>query len=165
MGTTASWTANFEHRNPLRTKVMIVSLPLRRVPILDEMNRGFWTAGRDKELRLRRCPQCRYWVHPPRPICPRCWQRDLPWETTCGRATLYTYTVNHRVWNPDVVVPYVIGLVELPEQTGLRLTTNIVHCGAEDLYIGMPLRVTFEQQGEHFVPLFEPESGAIGRTP
>ena len=78
-------------------------------------------------------------------------------------ATLYTYTLNHKVWNPDVAVPYVIGMVELPEQVGLRLTTNVVNCAAEDLYIGMPLRVTFEQQGEHFVPLFEP--GTIGRTP
>lgn len=60
-------------------------------------------------------------------------------------------------------VPYVIGMVELPEQVGLRLTTNVVNCAAEDLYIGMPLRVTFEQQGEHFVPLFEPDT--IGRTP
>ncbi len=67
------------------------------------------------------------------------------------------------MWNPDVVVPYVIAMVELPEQAGLRLTTNIVNCATEDLYIGLPLRVTFEQQGEHFVPLFEP--GTIWRTP
>ncbi len=140
-----------------------MSSPLRRVPILDELNRGFWTAGSDGVLRLRRCQRCRYWVHPPRPICPRCWQRDLPWEPTSGRATLYTYTINRRMWNPDVAVPYVIAMVELPEQAGLRLTTNIVNCAAEDLYIGLPLRVTFEQQGEHFVPLFEP--GTIGRTP
>ena len=140
-----------------------MSLPLRRVPILDELNRGFWTAGSDNELRLRRCQNCRYWVHPPRPVCPKCWQRDLPWESTSGRATLYTYTLNHKVWNPDIRVPYVIGIVELLEQTGLRLTTNVVNCTARDLYIGMALRVTFEQQGEHFVPLFEPE--IIGQAP
>jgi uncharacterized protein len=114
-------------------------------------------------LRLRRCQNCRYWVHPPRPVCPKCWQRDLPWESTSGRATLYTYTLNHKVWNPDIRVPYVIGIVELLEQTGLRLTTNVVNCTARDLYIGMALRVTFEQQGEHFVPLFEPE--IIGQAP
>jgi uncharacterized OB-fold protein len=140
-----------------------MSSPLRRVPILHELNRGFWTGGGDGELRLRRCPSCRYWVHPPRPICPRCWWRDIPWEATSGKATLYTYTVNHKSWNPDVEVPYVIGMVELPEQAGLRLTTNIVNCPAGDLHIGMPLRVVFEQQGEHFVPLFEPDS--IGQMP
>ena len=60
-------------------------------------------------------------------------------------------------------MPYVIAMVELTEQAGLRLTTNIVNCAAEDLSIGMPLRVIFEQQGEHFVPLFEP--GTFGHTP
>ena len=132
-------------------------LPLRRVPTLDESNRGFWTAGRDGTLRLRRCGSCGFWVHPPRPICPKCWHRDLPWEATSGTAALYSYTVNRKPWNPDVDVPYVVGMVEMPEQVGLRLTTNIVRCAVADLYIGMPLRVVFEQQGEHFIPLFEPD--------
>ncbi|HLM95038.1 MAG TPA: OB-fold domain-containing protein [Acidimicrobiales bacterium] len=140
-----------------------MSSPQRRLPLLDDLNRGFWTAGSDNELRLRRCPRCRYWLYPPRPACPRCWQRDLPWEATSGRATLYTYTLNHRAWNPDVPVPYLIGIVELAEQPGLRLTTNIVNCEAQDVVIGMPLRVVFEQQGEHFVPLFEPDR--IGHAP
>jgi uncharacterized OB-fold protein len=102
-------------------------------------------------------------VYPPRPICPRCWQRDLPWEAATGTATLYSYTVNYKAWNPDVPVPYVIGMVELTEQAGLRLNTNIVNCDTGDVHIGMPLRVTFEQHGEHFVPLFEPD--IIGHTP
>jgi len=140
-----------------------MSPPLRRVPFLDELNTGFWTGGRDDELRLRHCSRCGYWVHPPRPVCPRCWARDLPWEATSGSGTLYTYTVNRKVWNPDVPVPYVIGMVELPEQAGLRLTTDIVHCQEDEVRIGMPLRVVFERQGEHFVPLFEPDR--LGHTP
>ena len=137
--------------------------PLRRVPRIHELNRGFWTSGDDGTLRLRRCADCGYWVHPPRPICPKCWGRDLPWSGTSGTATLYSYTVNRKAWNPDVVVPYVIGLVELPEQAGLRMSTNIVNCDGDDLSIGMALRVVFEQQGEHFVPLFEPDT--FGHTP
>ena len=138
-------------------------LALRRVPILDESNRGFWTAGRDNVLRIRRCPSCGFWVHPPRPICPRCWQRDIPWEPTSGKAVLYSFTVNRKAWNPEVEVPYVIGLVELVEQPGLRMATNIVGCVVEDLSIGMPLQVAFQQQGEHFIPLFEPDR--FGHTP
>jgi uncharacterized OB-fold protein len=99
-------------------------------------------------------------VHPPGPICPKCWHGNLRWEATTGRATLFTYTLNHKPWNPEVPVPYVIGIVELPEQEGLRLTTNIVNCDADDLYIEMPLCVTFEQQGEVYIPLFEPDIGA-----
>jgi uncharacterized protein len=137
--------------------------PLRRVPTLHELNRGFWTAGHDNTLRLRRCARCGYWVHPPRPICPKCWARELPWEATSGTATVYSYTINRKPWNTEVAVPYVIGVVELPEQAGLRMTTNIVNCDADDVHIGMALRVVFEQQGEHFVPLFEPDK--FGHTP
>jgi len=140
-----------------------MSPPLRRVPFLDELNAGFWTGGRDDELRLRHCTRCGYWVHPPRPVCPRCWARDPRWEATSGKGTLYTYTVNRKAWNPDVPVPYVIGMVELPEQAGLRLTSDIVHCDEGEIHVGMALRVVFERQGEHFVPLFEPDT--LGHTP
>jgi len=125
-------------------------------PALDDTNRGFWTGGADGILRLLRCRACGYWIHPPRPVCPKCWRRELGWEATSGRATLFTYTVNHKAWNPRVPVPYVVAVVELPEQDGLRLTTNIVDCSADDLVIGMPLLVTFEHDGEFSVPLFAP---------
>ncbi len=58
-------------------------------------------------------------------------------------------------------MPYVIGLVELVEQDGLRLTTNIVNCPPERLAIGMPLQVTFEILNDDVaLPLFEPEEAA-----
>ncbi len=138
----------------------MVTKPLRRNPSLHQLNRGFWTAGGEQVLRLRRCRACGYWVHPPSPACPKCHRRDVRWEDTGGKATLYSYTVNHKAWNPEVPVPYVIGMVQLPEQEGLRLTSNIVNCNVADLHIGMPVRVTFEQQGEVFIPLFEPDTGA-----
>jgi len=133
--------------------------PPRRVPALDDRNREFWTSGRENELRLRRCASCRFWIHPPQPVCPKCRGRDVSWEATSGTATLFSYTVNHRAWNPDVPVPYVIAIVELAEQAGLRMTTNVVNCAADDVRIGMPLRVTFEQQGQLYIPLFEPAPG------
>jgi len=139
------------------------TLPSRAVPSLHDLNRGFWTGGAHGELRLRRCHDCGYWTHPPTPICPRCHRRDLRWEATAGTATLFTYTLNHKAWNPAVPVPYVIGIVQLPEQDDLRLTTNIVNSPVDDLHIDMPLRVVFEQQGEIFVPLFEPDVGAAVR--
>jgi uncharacterized OB-fold protein len=95
-------------------------------------------------------------------MCPKCHQRDMRWESTTGTASLYSYTVNRKAWNPEVPVPYVIGMVELPEQIGLRMTTNIVNCEVDDVYIGMPLHVTFERHGEVYVPLFEPDRGATG---
>jgi uncharacterized OB-fold protein len=73
-----------------------------------------------------------------------------------GRARVHSYTVNHKQWYPGQPVPYVIGLVELVEQSGLRLMTNIVNCPIEQVAIGMPVRVVFETLSDDVaLPLFE----------
>ncbi len=73
---------------------------------------------------------------------------------------MFTFTVNHQPYNPEVPVPYVIAIVELVEQDGLRFTTDIIGCSPDAVEIGMPVRVCFEQQGEVFVPIFEREPEA-----
>jgi uncharacterized OB-fold protein len=67
--------------------------------------------------------------------------------------------VNHHLFNPEVSVPYLIAIVELLEQDDLRMPTNIVNCPPDEVAIGMPVRVLFEQQGDVFVPVFEPDLG------
>ena len=44
----------------------------------------------------------------------------------------------------------------MPEQDGLRLTTGIVGCAPDDVEIGMPVQVTFEQYEDVWLPFFEP---------
>ena len=51
-------------------------------------------------------------------------------------------------------------IVELEEQEGLRLMTNVVGCPAEKVRIGMPVRAVFEQYDDVWFPLFEPAEGA-----
>ncbi len=82
---------------------------------------------------------------------------DLVPEPVSGKGTVFTYTVNWHPFNPEVPVPILIAIVELPEQEGLRFTTNIVGCGPEDVRIGLPVEVRFEQHGEIWVPVFTPE--------
>ena len=53
-----------------------------------------------------------------------------------------------------------VAIVELPEQDGLRLTTNIVGCEPDDVRIGMPVQVTFEEYDGVWLPFFEPAAGA-----
>jgi uncharacterized OB-fold protein len=77
-------------------------------------------------------------------------------EAVSGRATVMTFTLNHQPWVPAPDHPYAIAIVELEEQEGLRLTTNVVNCPAEEVRIGMPVRVVFEQHDDVWVPLFEP---------
>jgi uncharacterized OB-fold protein len=127
----------------------------RLLPELTPSNRAFWTGGARGELLILRCASCRRWVHPPTNACPVC-GGDVQPEAVSGRGTLFTFTVNWHPYNPAVPLPILIAIVELVEQEGLRFTTNIVDCEPEDLAIGMPVEVRFEDHGEIWVPVFAP---------
>ena len=90
-------------------------------------------------------------------MCPKCLSRELAPEPVSGRATVHAYTVNHQAWIPGFDPPYVVAIVTIVEQDDVRLTTNIVNCEPDDVVIGMPVRVTFEQREDVWLPLFEPE--------
>lgn len=130
----------------------------RLLPPLDERNRPFWTGGHDGLLLIERCAACGRWQHPPTGRCAACGGDAVP-SPASGRGTVFTYTVNAHPFHPDVPVPYVIALVELEEQEGLRLPGNIVGCDDDDLRIDLPVRVAFEPQGEHAVPVWVPAAG------
>lgn len=132
----------------------------RVLPLVTDRNRHFWIGGARGELRFLRCRGCRHWIHPPQPICPACLGRELAVEAASGRATVATYTVNHQRWIPGFEPPYVVAIVELPEQAGLRLTTNLVNVEPDAIAIGMPVRVVFEQREGVWIPLFEPDARA-----
>jgi len=129
----------------------------RILPRVTERDGFFWTSGEDGRLRFLRCGSCGYWIHPAGPICPMCHSKDLAPEPVSGRASVHTYTVNHQPWIPGFDPPYVVAIVELPEQEGLRLTTNLVGVEPEAVEIGLPVRVTFEQWEDVWIPLFEPD--------
>jgi uncharacterized OB-fold protein len=69
---------------------------------------------------------------------------------------VHTFTVNHQPWYPNLDPPYVVAIVELPEQAGLRLTTNLVGVPVDEVQIGQPVQVTFEQYDDVWLPFFEP---------
>ncbi len=130
--------------------------PFRLLPRLTPQTEPFWTGGADGALRFVRCRDCGYWLHPPGPICPECLGKHLAPDDASGHATVHTFTVNHQSWYPGLDPPYVVAIVELPEQRGLRLTTNLVNCEPGDVRIGMPVRVVFEQYDDVWLPFFEP---------
>ena len=131
-------------------------LPFRVLPRTTPENEFFWTSGADGKLRFLRCPHDGYYVHPPSPICPICLRKDLAPAEVSGRATVASYTLNHQAWIPGWQLPYVVALVEIEEQPGVRLMTNIVNCEPHEVAIGMPVQVTFENREEIWLPLFEP---------
>lgn len=138
---------------------------IRLLPRLDDDNRFFWTSGSDGRLRFQRCPSCHTYVHPPSPCCPTCLQVGPEPEPVSGRGTVASFTVNHQQWIPGSE-PYIIAWVAIEEQEGLRLTTNLVEVEPDDVRIGMPVEVLFEQHDEVYLPLFRPATGGgpeVGR--
>jgi len=125
-------------------------------PRVTAENEHFWTGGARGELVFLHCAVCEYYIHPPSPRCPLCFRREVAPKVVSGRGTIHSLTVNHQAWFPDLAVPYVIAEVAIEEQSSLRLTTNVIGCPPNAVTIGMPVRVTFEQRGKAWLPMFTP---------
>lgn len=110
----------------------------------------FWDATRERRLDLQWCLDCEQPVHFPREVCPRCLGSRFDWRTASGEAEVYSVVVEHRAEEP-----YAVALVDLAE--GVRMLTNVVGCPADDVSVGMAVKVTWEalDDGRH-LPLFEP---------
>jgi uncharacterized OB-fold protein len=129
---------------------------LRLLPRLSDDVAFFWTAGADGVLRLQRCHDCGFFIHPPGPVCPRCLSRNFGPEEVSGRGKVETFTVNHQQWIPGSDL-YIIAWVSIEEQPDVRLTTNLVGVEPEDVHVGMPVRVVFEHNDDVWIPLFTPD--------
>jgi uncharacterized OB-fold protein len=132
----------------------------RSLPALNEMNAYFWTSGREGRLKILRCQACGLYIHPYAALCPKCRSSELEPEPVSGRGVVVSFTVNHQPWFPHVPVPYVIALVELEEQSSIRLVTNLLTVPVESVRVGMRVEVYFEAHGEVFIPLFRPVQDA-----
>jgi uncharacterized OB-fold protein len=128
----------------------------RPLPRLTALTRPFWTSGQDGRLRFQRCEACGLYVHPPGPVCPRCLCREVRFAPVAGTGTVLACTLNHHAWYPGWETPYVVAIVELDEQDGLRLVTNIVDCDPHSVRIGVRVEVCFEHRDEVWLPLFRP---------
>ena len=134
------------------------ALPTLMLPH-SEITQFFWDAAKERKLVIQRCDDCEYYIHWPQVRCPRCQSERLSPSQVSGRGKIYSFCVVHHVFAPMFAdaVPYSLAIVELEEQSGLRMLTNIVDCRPhEALYIGMPVEVTFEDRDGHTLPQFRP---------
>lgn len=130
----------------------------RKLPALTPDSMPFWQGGAAGKLLMHNCGACAQYFHPPAPICPRCLSFDVAPKAVSGKGKVISYTVNHQPWRPDLKEPYVVAIIELPEQAGLRFLTNIVGTAPEQVAIDMPVRVRFEQHEDVWLPLFEKDA-------
>src|SRR3954447_5331901 len=120
------------------------------VPAITDDTEAFWTGGGQGHLMVTTCGDCGYRTHPPGPRCPSCYGDNVAPQSVSGRGSVYSFTINRQQWSPGLDVPYVVAIVELEEQPGLRLLTNIVDCPVAEIEIGMPVAVAFEERGAAF---------------
>lgn len=127
-----------------------------RLPALDAENRDFWTGGATGKLLICRCRQCQRYIHPPSAACSVCESLELGAEPVSGLATVVSFSVNHQPWVADQQVPFVLAVVELDEQAGLWVMTNIVGCEPSSVFIGQRVQVQFEALDDVWLPVFAP---------
>jgi acetyl-CoA acetyltransferase/uncharacterized OB-fold protein len=128
----------------------------RLLPELTENNEFFWKSGADGRLRFQRCSACGELRHPPTAVCPFCRSTEWAPSEVSGRGVIAGFTRNDQMWIPSFPPPYVIAIVAIDDDDRVRLTTNIVNCEPEDVFVGMKVRVVFEHTEDTWVPLFEP---------
>ncbi|HEV8298326.1 MAG TPA: OB-fold domain-containing protein [Acidimicrobiales bacterium] len=135
------------------------------LPALTPWNRFYWQSGEAGVLRMQRCRSCTELLFPPGPRCPTCQSTVFAVEDLSGRGVVEAFTVNHQQWHPAITPPYVVAIVALAEDAAVRITTNIVNCALDDVFIGMPVRVAFEHRDDVWLPRFEPDPEVAPRQP
>jgi hypothetical protein len=119
----------------------------------------FFAAAKQGQLVVQRCASCGLDRFPPREVCSRCWSRDATWAPVSGRGEVYSFYLMHQVYHPGFAseVPYVVVLVQLED--GPRVLSNLVGCTREEIRVGMPVEVTFEDVSEDVaLPKFRPRA-------
>lgn len=109
-------------------------------------NVGFWEGIQRQELVFERCKKCGNWLHPPKPMCPKCHSLEKEWVPSTGKGVVYSWVTYQESSNPSFKAPYSVVLVEMEE--GVRLVSNVVDMKPEDIHIGMPVELVFDEISE-----------------
>jgi uncharacterized OB-fold protein len=129
-------------------------------PVPDPDSFGFWESTANGRLSLCRCCECGLWMQPPLERCRRC-NSATSYEAVAGTGEVHSFIVQHRPVTTGYLdnVPYVVGIIELDEQTGLRLPGRIVDVPAGEVTVGMRVKARLDRLagGEFVVPVFIPD--------
>ncbi|WP_374991251.1 bifunctional MaoC family dehydratase N-terminal/OB-fold nucleic acid binding domain-containing protein [Streptomyces sp. LHD-70] len=128
-------------------------------PVINRDNSGFWAGAERHRLLVQRCTDCAALRFPWLPGCNGCGSQRWDTVEASGEGTVYSYVVMHHPPFPAFDPPYAVGLVELAE--GVRMISNVVGVPADEVRIGMPVRVEFRQVEKDLVlPVFRAVPGS-----
>jgi uncharacterized OB-fold protein len=131
--------------------------PMDLVP--DELDAPFWEGCKQHVFLVHRCMVCgrAYW---PASTCIDHGSSAMEWQPASGRAEVFTYTVVHHAYDRSMAdkLPYAAAVVKLDE--GPFFHTDILDCAADDVHIGMRVRVVFESlDDDTVIPHFTADTG------
>jgi uncharacterized OB-fold protein len=120
----------------------------RPVPVADDLTLPFWDAVARGELVIQYCTGCGRYQHPPDVICYNCGtSAHHEYRPVSGRGRIYTFSIVHvtRQAAFEALVPYPVVIVELTEQSGLFMTSNILGTDPAGISIGATVEFWAEQ--------------------
>ena len=122
-------------------------------PTLDNLE--FWQGAKRRELLLQRCVDCGNHTFPPRPGCVVCGSTRREWVRASGRGKVHSFVVTHQPVHPALRGKTPWGIVDVELEEGVHMISNVVGCAPDDLRIGLPVEVVFEDVSEEIaVPRF-----------
>lgn len=132
---------------------------VKPIPEPDGVTRPFWESLKAHQMRIQRCNDTGKFFFYPRGMSPFTLSENVSWEPVSGRGVIHTFTIIHQNRAPGFVdeLPYVVAMVELDE--GARLMTNIIDVAPdpEQVKIGMPVEIVYEDVTEEItLPKFRP---------
>ena len=106
----------------------------------------FWDYCKQHELRFQRCSRCGSFRFHPVPLCWKCQSFDYDWVHSRGEGRVYAKIVVHHPAHAATreVVPYNVVVVEMDDCGGTRLISNVIGSANDDIKIGMPVEVVWE---------------------
>ncbi len=116
------------------------------IPVPDPDSVPFWEGLRNGKMMLCRCDDTGNWIHPPLERS-RFTGGPVHFEEVSGDGVIYSYTVVHQPLVPGRIPPYVIAIIELAEQSGLRINA-IVDAHPAEVRIGQPVRMNIVELGD-----------------
>ena len=113
----------------------------------------FWDGVDQGKLLFQRCSGCGRVRQPLGPMCPEC--QSLEWEPqeAAGRGVIRAWIVSKHPTRPDAN-PRIVILVEL--ESGERLVSNLQAVEPDEVRLGMPVEVTFQDVDGVFLHQFRP---------
>jgi uncharacterized protein len=128
---------------------------LRPIPTITAPNRPFWDALRERRFTVPKCDDCGDYNWSPYPACRTCLSVNQTWTDVSGRGTVYSHSSVYKGLR-TFDVPHVFALIELEERPRtLTVLSNIVGCDPDDVHIGMPVQVVFDDIPEHNITLYK----------